>query len=446
MPSYALRLALAFVVLSACSKVDPLYCDPSTPCTDPERPFCDDNGEYPASDGIKHTCIPDPFGPDAAPQGECEPETSTCANDIEARCDSNGHQLPDRSCSLGCDGTGTRCLEIEPSNDLGQFLIDAASGPDLELPDGTIIDTDAGTVVIDGNTVSVPNAGIDAPADGVPLRVFIVASLAVTGDVVVRGERAIAVVADGDIVIEGILHVDARDTTPGPGAGPDGHGLPTNGVFGSVAGASGGGFGSKGGDGGSAGSATGFAGGAIAGNAELTPLRGGGNGGPNNDNLGGGGGGAVQLVSRASITVRAGGAIDAGGSGGGSSGFSKGAGAGGGILLEAPVVLVTGTNSALAANGGGGGCAGGVTREPDDGRLDDQRAAGCESSNVGDGGDGGAGDLPAQKGDNGPTDGTGGGGGGGVGRIRANTVAGTFEPLDGAIVSPPPSVGMLSVQ
>lgn len=107
---------------------------------------------------------------------------------------------------------------------------------------------------------------------------------------------------------------------------------------------------------------------------------------------------------------------------------------------------MTGSGSAVAANGGGGGCAGGVTREPEDGRLDDQRAAGCESSNVGDGGDGAAGGLPAQNGVAGPTDGTGGGGGGGAGRIRVNTVAGTFEPLDGAIASPPPTVGVLSVQ
>src|SRR5687767_3126239 len=133
MPSRALLLALACLAFSACSKTDPLYCDESTPCTDPERPFCDLAGEYPASDGIKRTCIPDPF-PDAGADFECEPDTSSCASEIESRCGSDGHPLPDRSCSLGCDDTATRCLEIEPSNDLGQFLIDAASGPDLELP------------------------------------------------------------------------------------------------------------------------------------------------------------------------------------------------------------------------------------------------------------------------------------------------------------------------
>ena len=57
-----LALSLSLPAMSACSKKDPLYCDENTPCTDPELPFCDDEGAYPASDGIKHTCIPDPFG------------------------------------------------------------------------------------------------------------------------------------------------------------------------------------------------------------------------------------------------------------------------------------------------------------------------------------------------------------------------------------------------
>ena len=46
---------------ASCLKKDPLYCDENTPCTDEARPFCDLNGEYPASEGIKRTCIADPF-------------------------------------------------------------------------------------------------------------------------------------------------------------------------------------------------------------------------------------------------------------------------------------------------------------------------------------------------------------------------------------------------
>lgn len=46
---------------ASCLKKDPLYCDANTLCVDPLRPFCDDEGAYPASEGIKHTCIADPF-------------------------------------------------------------------------------------------------------------------------------------------------------------------------------------------------------------------------------------------------------------------------------------------------------------------------------------------------------------------------------------------------
>jgi alpha-tubulin suppressor-like RCC1 family protein len=64
----AIALPLALLACPACEVKDPLYCDSNTPCNDPERPFCDLNGEYPASEGIKHTCIADPFG-DGTPDG-----------------------------------------------------------------------------------------------------------------------------------------------------------------------------------------------------------------------------------------------------------------------------------------------------------------------------------------------------------------------------------------
>jgi alpha-tubulin suppressor-like RCC1 family protein len=65
----ALASSLALLAVSACLKKDPLYCDENTPCTDPALPFCDHEGAYPASDGIKHTCIPDPF-PDGGVDGD----------------------------------------------------------------------------------------------------------------------------------------------------------------------------------------------------------------------------------------------------------------------------------------------------------------------------------------------------------------------------------------
>jgi uncharacterized delta-60 repeat protein len=65
-----LRASLAVVVSAtpAC-KVDPLYCDESHECTDPARPFCDLNGDYPASEDVPRTCIADP-GADGGPDVE----------------------------------------------------------------------------------------------------------------------------------------------------------------------------------------------------------------------------------------------------------------------------------------------------------------------------------------------------------------------------------------
>lgn len=57
-------------VTSACKVHNPLYCDDRTPCSEAGRTFCDLNGEFPASDGIRNTCIAVPVDaavPDARP-------------------------------------------------------------------------------------------------------------------------------------------------------------------------------------------------------------------------------------------------------------------------------------------------------------------------------------------------------------------------------------------
>jgi len=58
------RTVGAFVLLTlaafGCETEDPLYCDDETACEDPERPFCDLEGTYPASEGHGRTCIAEP--------------------------------------------------------------------------------------------------------------------------------------------------------------------------------------------------------------------------------------------------------------------------------------------------------------------------------------------------------------------------------------------------
>ena len=54
-------LFLTVLTVWACTTYDPLYCDDQQSCKDPDRPFCDLAGAYPASDGVARTCIPSPF-------------------------------------------------------------------------------------------------------------------------------------------------------------------------------------------------------------------------------------------------------------------------------------------------------------------------------------------------------------------------------------------------
>ena len=49
----------ALCVLAGCKAPFALYCDEQTPCTDPERPYCDLTGQY--GDGHGRVCIPSPF-------------------------------------------------------------------------------------------------------------------------------------------------------------------------------------------------------------------------------------------------------------------------------------------------------------------------------------------------------------------------------------------------
>jgi hypothetical protein len=63
------RLCLAVALTVGCTKYDPLYCDEDQRCTDPDRSFCDLTGEYPASEGVARTCIPDPNASSAPDAG-----------------------------------------------------------------------------------------------------------------------------------------------------------------------------------------------------------------------------------------------------------------------------------------------------------------------------------------------------------------------------------------
>ena len=373
----------------------------------------------------------------------CESESSVCSESIESQCGPDGAAII-RSCTLGCFDDN-RCADILPSNRLAQFVDDLPDSPALELPDASTINTTDGTFTIDGLEQSIPTFLLQAPENGVPVRVFVLRSFRITGQVTVTGFPGFAVLSREDIVLDGVLRARA-------GGGPDGRG--DGGGFlkcsdsparAQLSGMGGGGYGQPGGKGGDAtsGPVTGGAGGEVVGNPQIVPLRGGGH------NAGvTGGGGAVQFTSLTGIRILSGG-INAGGGGGADN--AGGGGAGGGILLEAPTVALA-ANAALAANGGGGGCgtSGTVIQSAESGRMDLRPAAGCTSTAGNHGGAGGVG-VPGQgHGLPGlPIAGCGvsaGTGGGGVGRIRVNTIGNSFEVTPGAIVSPPASLGSLGTQ
>lgn len=381
---------------------------------------------------------PDSQVPDAL---VCTEAVVECASvDVLRTCSAPGVPAVDTACSWGCLMTTgvAHCAQIIPAGG-------GAMTADLD-PTG-LIDVDLnGTLADDGSisgTFARPaGVGIINGVDFVlrnNVAVFSFKSLRINGPLSVRGTSAIALVADGTIVIGNVI--DARGTcgagagrTAGPGGFAGGLGSSTAAGFGAGEGSSaqdaGGGGGGHGGEGGIG---QGLQdGGVTFGDATIAMLVGGGGGGGGRNALGGGGGGALQLVSNTSIDVMGGAnGINAGGCGGskgtgGGSDGGGGGGAGGTVLLEAPTMTIAGS---IAVNGGGGGGGGGaaVGIDGSGGTIDRVPAAGG-----GNGGVGGAG--PVSGGTAGAA--TGGGGGGGIGRIRVNTRTGTATVMVGASLSP----------
>jgi hypothetical protein len=259
----------------------------------------------------------------------------------------------------------------------------------------------------------------------------------------VTGLHPIAIIASGDVIVDGAIDVGGHASAPGPGGGSAGLGAGAGGGAkhddgtGSGfddSGAGGGGFGTAGAAGGKIGSFAGGLGGAAR---EIgNQLVGGGSGGLANlcGNPPGGGGGALLVYSKTRLQVNAAGSIGAGGGGGAGgvmacgtgAGPGAGGGSGGALWLQARVIEGDGV---LAANGGGGGGASylGVTNgnAGGDGKASATSAAagGAKANSVEAtaGGNGAIADTAATMVPD-LTRGNGGGGGGGLGRIVVRTL------------------------
>jgi len=469
-------------------------CDDGVYCTVDEA--CQDGS---CTGGSERSC---PHSLDGCAQGFCNTATDAC--DLNPQpdgtpCDdSDPCTFPDECqdgacqsgppCPLGCDtgGIPPRCYEVNPSN-VGHDYLCPPGAPDLTLsPNTTVnINTDNGTV--NGNLVAtahwVPQAG-----DARDILVLSYASISIpqTTTVNVSGSYPLALIACGDVEINGLINVSAIEQRGGPGGydGGDGNANDTwaedGGGYGGGGGGAGfretsqpychtpgggGGFGRNGGDGGDS-DAPGYnprqggSGGSENGTVELVPLVGGSGGGGGagrvNGAFGGGGGGAIQITAGGSIRIGSTGGIRASGAGGWISqnqyfGGGGGGGAGGGILIEGASVEIQGR---LTANGGGGGggrtdypgwnlyCPSGTPQPGEDGTHENRRANGgadCSSSGsypAGDGGRGGAQSDASTLGENGGNGYIGGGGGGAAGRIRLNSFENTNTDTTGSTISP----------
>jgi hypothetical protein len=396
------------------------------------------------------------------------------SGDDDARVDSTTCAL---DCPAGCDPTGTRCLELVPSNGIDPGWLPGPAPLDATID--LVLDTDAGTIDGIASTGYHQVAAVDCGGGAiVGIGVFAFSTITIGDGVHVTavGTRALALVSVGPIEIHGVIDAssgvgcpdpprcagpggfagglyDAYNPQVGFGPGGGGHGYSADGP-GNESGGGGGaacGSGGTGGDDGSGLYLPGLGGTAYLA-AALVPLcggSGGGAGGPASfvgdpGSRGGGGGGAVQIVSATSVTI--GSTVGVAGirvAGGGGQGDKAstiddgggGGGAGGAILLEAPKIEVDGV---LAANGGGGGGGynnGAVATDGESGQLSATAAAG--GPGVRRGGNGGAGATIGGEIAPGPVGDGGAGGGGGAGRIRLNTrssaatIAGTLSPSAG---------------
>ncbi len=271
-------------------------------------------------------------------------------------------------------------------------------------------------------------------------------TITVSATSLVTGTRPLVLVAVTTMQLDATIDVgsDRGAATRGAAsndAGCDGGTAATN-TGGQGGGGGGGSFGTKGGDGGGIAATKGLAGAAQV----PAALRGGcpgqdgkeGGGAAGTRGVGGASGGAVYLIAETSITVAAGGGVNANGAGG-STGLTNflsagggGGGSGGMIVFDSPTITNAGI---VAANGGGGAEGTGVNQAGLQGKDPVGIAGGGGSGNIStSGGDGAAGASGTTTGGNGAT-GTGavvsgGGGGGGVGVIRVfrGAIAGQISP------------------
>jgi hypothetical protein len=123
-------LLVSLCGLAACKVYDPLYCEKNSDCTDPSRPFCDVNADYPDSEGVRKTCIPSPLdagsgtvidGGETADAFQPVDATPACAwAPLSPLANVNDIDLDDYAGSLSSDGSVLVFVRdtVGPGNDV----------------------------------------------------------------------------------------------------------------------------------------------------------------------------------------------------------------------------------------------------------------------------------------------------------------------------------------
>jgi hypothetical protein len=310
-------------------------------CSDPDLPFCDIDGSI---GGEPNACI----------AVDCTPgEVASCRDDRALTCNTSGTNYDLVDCPYGCDAGGCKpCNTTECEKHIIPRYVPAACD---ELWPGDPVTISAPATI---DTTSNQNCtSVVSQPGGVEICVirFSTLTIATNQTLTVVGPRAVALVADRDLKVDGILDVSATGRTSGPGGG-----VVVSGTCAAMTGGGGAGYRTMGGSG--AGPTAGTGGLAEPSPAGLAEIRGGTKAAPTATCNPGGAGGAVTLVScRGTISVP--GTIDAGGGGGGGGGnvsnppnnlqiMAGGGGSGGTVVLQGMAIDATGQ---FYANGGGGG-------------------------------------------------------------------------------------------
>lgn len=217
---------------AACTKPNPISCIDDY-CEDPSLPFCDADG---ALEGEPHTCIAVDCEPDSVAgcrgdnalvcnaggnnydishcdhgcdpvQGckpvSCVPNTTRCGDRVVETCSATG-VLTTQACDIGCvDSPAPHCAYISP-----QYLPDVCDMPAVEP---SRIVTVAET--IDTTVDATCNGGIVPQTNGPEICIVRYGTFRIEQSAAWRvlGTRALAIVTDGPLRIQGLL--DAMPVT-----------------------------------------------------------------------------------------------------------------------------------------------------------------------------------------------------------------------------------------